>query len=325
MLSGTLDNVLINGDFLRALWTRLPDPAVPVDCPVFRGTFAADRWCVRYARPAGASIRQAMSADLPDDLGADSSLELHGAAGVTEEVILCQRIESAEAPRYRRRLLFSAWLFASCAEASMHPPRLAINAAPERDIFDDARSEAAFSAILDPLPPKRWTRVEAEIDGRAFGSGGISLELAFPAPLLGNPAARIRIAGARLIDIGHLGREMERPAAIEALLAARYFQRLDLSNLNSLGRALAVNAHELYFQLAFPAMRAAPACTLPADDGHLQVFTLEGAAQRGFVFDATYRSRSSVIIRATRRDHGVRDGYLSFTGPEASILLDAEL
>src|SRR5450432_3711638 len=46
----SLDNVLINGGFFRGLWNRLPNSIESLECPVWRQTFAADRWKIRYAQ-----------------------------------------------------------------------------------------------------------------------------------------------------------------------------------------------------------------------------------------------------------------------------------
>jgi hypothetical protein len=72
-------------------------------------------------------------------------------------------------------------------------------------------------------------------------------------------------------------------------------------------------------------MRGSPDCTLPSTDERLRVFSSSGAQASGFAYDVTDRSRGSVIIRATKRNHGLRDGYLVFPGSGAAILLDAEL
>jgi hypothetical protein len=72
-------------------------------------------------------------------------------------------------------------------------------------------------------------------------------------------------------------------------------------------------------------MRAFPAVTLPHDESHLRVFHLEGLPQTGFTYDITYRSRGSFILRATKENHGLRDGYLSFVGEGGAVFLEAEL
>jgi hypothetical protein len=328
MLAGVLDNVFINGDFLRGLWNRLKDPAAGVECPVWRHTYAADRWKIRYSRPVGSPVRQAMSMDVPRELAADRSLEIRGAHGVTESIYLGQRIESAEAPRYRRRLVFSAWVYIESAGSIESNLRLFISAAPEADRFADLSPEATDILIDEPIvriPCQQWVRIEHEIDALHFSPNGLCVELEFPAVLLNRPDSRVRVTGLRLVDVSHFGREMERPAAIETLLAKRFFQRHDCTTINSLGRPIVINRHELHFQFSFPEMRSLPACTLPQDNESFRVFDIEGFPQTGFSYDVTYRSRGSLMVRATKENHCVRDGYLSFVGDAGAILLEAEL
>jgi hypothetical protein len=313
MLPGAFENLLINGDF--ALWSRLAQPAEGVECAAWRRTFAADRWGVRYARAAGEAVRQSMSADVPEGCPAPASLEIRGAKGVKEMVRLGQRIEAAEASRYRQRLIFSAWIFAEYRaeiDVVLSSPRYA-------DVFDET-IEANREFVS--LPANQWTRIEREIDARRFSANGLSMELEIPADFLQRSGAMIRVTGARLAVASQ---EAARPLEMERFLARRYFQRHDETTINSPGRAIVVNNHELHFQFAFPEMRSFPACTVPRHDGDLRVFNFEGVPQSGFAFDVTRRSRGSVIIRATKTNHGVRDGYLLFAGDDAAILLDAEL
>ena len=202
---------------------------------------------------------------------------------------------------------------------------LLIEGARGRDLFDDAGKRAGLVELIRNVPRNRWTQVEREIDGRGLGANGLSVELEFPASLLNHAEGRVRVTGLRLVDVGHFGREMERPAAVEALLARRFFQRHDCGTVNSLGRALVINRHELHFHFAFAEMRCLPACTLPQENEYFCVFDLEGFPQTGFSYDVTHRARGSVMIRATKENHCVRDGYLSFVGDKGAILLDAEL
>lgn len=328
MLTGILDNLLLNGDFLPELWTRLPDPRALVECPTWRQTFAVDRWKIRYAMPHGAGIRQAMSSDVPMQAAAARSLELRGATGVTQPVFLGQRIEAAEAVRYRRRMIFSAWMRIEHPDKGRKEVALTIGTARDPDVFgnafnDNVRNEVSIRC--EEAPVSRWWLIERDIDGRGFDTNGISVELEFPADLLDTPDARIRVAAMRLTDASAAGRSTERAAGVERLLARRFFQRHDSTTVNSLGRALVVNAHELHFQFTFAEMRAFPAVTLTHDEAQLSVFNLEGTPQTGFSYDVTYRSRGSVILRATKENHGLRDGFLSFVGTGGAILLDAEL
>lgn len=321
---GTSDNLFINGNFRRELWSRLEHPAAGLECPVGRQTFAADRWKIRYAQPSGASVSQALSRETPELCPAESSLEIRGAAGVTQNVLLGQRIESAEAARYRRALVFSAWVWVPQAmELKLH-----LGTAREPDDFGDAFNDGVKTELSlgwESPPVQTWQRIATEFDARQCSSRGLSVELEFPAAALALPAARVRVAGMRLVDATQRGEDSERPAAIERELAGRFFQRYTSASVNSLGRALVVNQHELHFQFTFPQMRVFPAVTLPQANEDLRVFDLEGQPQDGFVYDVTYRARGSVILRATKENHGLRDAYLSFVGTRGAILLDAEL
>ena len=328
MHDGAFHNVLINGGFQRGLWNRSGGAAVNVECAVWRQTFAADRWKIRYARPDGAPVCQAKSADVPGDFHSDCSLEIRGAEGVGGDVFLGQRIEAAEASRYRRRLNFSAWFLLETPDPEGCPVQFALGTAKEPDVFGNAFNDNVKpEAVESPgrIPANQWTRLELGVDARQFSANGLSVELQFPAAALGRTGARIRVAGAQLADATHTGLAMESPAGMEMALAKRFFQRHDATTINTLGRALAVNAHEMFFQFSFPEMRASPECTLPRDDAHLRVFCFAGIPQEGFQYDITDRSRGSVIIRAIKPNHGLRDGFLRFTGPDAAILLDAEL
>lgn len=317
MLAHPVGNLLINGDFAPGLWTRLACPEDGIECAVWRQTFAADRWSVRYARAEGAPVWQGRSSDIPPHASVSGSLEIGGAEGVTQAVLVGQRIEATEAARYRRPLVFSAWLRVGGSETADASVRLLLGSPLESDVFDRVRPALTEEIVR---PTGRWVHLECSVDGRAFGATGLSLELEFPAKLLARSGASIRLAEVRLDD-----GSTARPAAAEMALARRFFQRYDSTRINSLGRALVVNAHELHFQFVFDEMRAFPACTLPHREDVLRVFDLEGVPQTGFSYDVTYRSRGSVIIRATKENHGVRDGFLSFVGTEGAILLDAEL
>lgn len=312
-------DLLINGAL--NLWSRTSTPDQPALCPVARQTFAASRWKVRYAAPAGGTVTQARSADVPPDSAVDGSVSLRAASEVTQQVFFGQRIEAAEAPRYRRRLAFSAWIFVAGtgdAEVELHAatPR-------EANVFGGPHGDRLTVQSIEraTIPRGRWSHLELPLDARAFPATGLSIELAFPPEHF---AGEVRLAHLQLAASDGPA-PTPRPAAIEAMLAERFFQRHDSTRLNSIGRALVVNAHELHFQFVFPEMRAFPACTLPHSEEGLRVFNLEGIPQSGFRYDVTYRSRSSVIIRATRENHGLTDGFLSFVGDSAAILLDAEL
>lgn len=317
MLAHPVGNLLINGDFSPGLWSRLAQPHEGVECATWRQTFAADRWSVRCARPEGTPVWQGMSDDVPPHSSATCSLEIRGAAGVAQSVFVGQRIEAAEVARYRRQHVFSAWMRAEGSEATEAKVRLVLGSPGERDAFAVVKPVLMEEMVF---PTSRWVHLEHPVDGRALGSAGLSLELELPAKLLARNGASVRLANVRLDD-----GSPERPVAVETALARRFFQRYDSTRINSLGRALVVNAHELHFQFTFEEMRAFPACTLPHDEEVLRVFDLEGIPQAGFTCDVTYRSRGSVIIRATKENHGLRDGFLSFVGTEGAILLDAEL
>jgi hypothetical protein len=314
-------DLLINGALLPELW-RAPSPGQPVVCPLARQTFAACRWKVRYAAPEGGTITQSRNPDVPPDSGVDASVSLRaGGEAVTQTVFFGQRIEAAAAIGYRRRLVFAAWVFiGGSGEVSV-----ALHAATphEADVFGgpfgDWLEDRAVERVV--VPRGRWTLLDIPLDARAFPSTGLSVELAFPPVVF---PGEVRLAQLRL-GAGDRPAPDPRPPAIETMLARRFFQRHDSTRINSLGRALVVNAHELHFQFTFPEMRAFPACTLPHSEEGLRVFNLEGIAQSGFRYDVTYRSRGSVIIRATRENHGLTDGFLSFVGTSAAILLDAEL
>lgn len=323
-----LENILMNGSFSRDSWSRLNNPSRGVQCQVWRQTYAADRWKIRYASPQGAAVFQAWSPETPEDVPCGGSLEIRGCEGLTEDVLLGQRVEAAEAVRYRRKLCFSAWVFYSAPVVQECPVYLVTGSAQAPNVFGDPFNSNVRHETIDLLgnaAVNQWVRFEHEIDARAFGSDGLSVELQFCAPALSQTGARIRVAGAALSDACGMPPVPPACAGRDCAFTKRFFQRHDIGNLNSIGRALAVNAHELFFQLPFPEMRAAPECTLPRQDEGLNVFATAGFPVTGFTYDAVYRSRATVIIRATRKNHGLRDGYLSFTGPGAAILLDAEL
>lgn len=328
MTCAVFDNLLINGGFWRGFWNRPRCAATSVECAVWRQTFSADRWKIRYAQPDGAPAFQTKSADVPENFHSDCSLEIRGAEGVTQDVFLGQRIEAAEAPRYRRRLKFSAWFYFERTGDGGCPVHLTLGTAKELDVFgnafnDNVKHEAELP--LGRIPANRWTRLESEIDAGGFAANGLSVEMRFPSEALNQTGARIRVAGAQLADAALEGPAIERPSVLETILAKRFFQRHDASTINSPGRALVVNAHELFFQFVFPEMRAAPECTIPRNDEHLRVCSFAGVPQEGFAYDITDRSRSSIVIRATKKNHCLRDGCLLFAKPGDAILLDAEL
>lgn len=318
-------NLLINGAFLPELWTRLGDAADEgVACPVDRETFAADRWSVRYAAPEGAEIRQARSrVTQPRQALAtsDTSLEIRGQAGVTQPVILGQKIEASEASGYLTELTFEAWFLAIHPTLSECPVRFTAGFARERDVFD----KLVFIGQEDQgLPMGEWKQLRFFVDGGAAGPSGLSVELELSPEFLGHAEARFYIADAVLADAAR-ARPARRPVALETLLARRFCQRHSAQTLNAIGRSLVCNAHELHFQLLFPEMRGFPTVTVPQSNEELTVFSPDGIPQEGFVYDVSYRSRGSAIIRATKWNHGLSDGFLAFRGYEGSILLEAEL
>jgi hypothetical protein len=318
VLASGLGDLLINGALCPELWRT----SSPMLCPVARQTFAASRWKVRYAAPQGGAVTQSRSSEAPPDDGVVTSVALRAAdAEVRQTVFFGQRVEAAEAARFRRRLVFSAWLFiegSGDARVELHS-----GAPGTADVYGDPHGDGLVAPTIEraSVPRGRWNRLELPLDARAFPDTGLSIELAFPPELF---AGEVRVAGLRL-SASDSPVPASRPVAIEILLAERFFQRHDSTRINSLGRALVVNAHELHFQFTFPEMRAFPTCTLPHSEEGLRIFHLEGIPQSGFRYDVTYRSRGSVIIRATKENHGLADGFLSFVGPSATILLDAEL
>jgi hypothetical protein len=328
MLTGILDNILLNGAFAPDLWTRLSAPDEAVECAVWRQTFAADRWKVRYAAPVGGAVTQAMSAEVPAHAAVARSLQIRGAAGVTQRVCFGQRIEAVDATRYRRRMIFSAWLRIEHPDRMPKELDLTFSTAKQPDIFGGPTNDHSVVETcvhVEEAPVGRWWFLEREIDGRGFAPHGLSVEIEFPAELLDTADAKIQIADVRLTDVAAANRAMERPGGLERMLARRFFQKHDGTSLNAIGRALACNPHELHFQFTFPEMRAIPACTLPQDNADLCVFSADGVPQSGFAYDVTFGSRGSVIVRATKFRHQLRDGYLAFRGYRGAILLDAEL
>ncbi len=320
-LATTSGNLLINGRFLRGLWTRLEGAAI--SCPVWAQTFAADRWRVRYAAPAGGEVTQACAEDVPEGVAAENSLEIRGHDGVQHEVLVGQNIEADEAANYRSPLRFSAWLMCGHPSLSECEAALVLGSPTTPDVFDSS-AETVLRTSLKNLPVNRWTSVELTIDAAAFRATGLRVELAFPATVLSHAGARVRITEVSLSRVA-TGLPVDRPPALERILARRFFQRHDGTNINAIGRALTCNPHELFFQFSFPEMRAAPACTLSQDNAELCVFSADGQPQSGFAYDAAFGARSTVIIRATKLRHQLRDGYLAFRGSRGAILLDAEL
>lgn len=326
MLTGLLDNLLLNGDFAPELWSRLDPGETAVECPVWRQTMTADRWKMRYATPRGAAVTQAISTDVPAQALVARSLEVRGVERLAGPVFVGQRIEAADSGRYRRRLAFSAWIRVEHPDRFPKQLSLVFSTPLEPDHFAGPEAmRIEFSTPIEEIPVGRWCLIEREIDARPFADTGLCVELEFPAELLDHTDARVRLAAIRLADVSAGHRTTDRHPTIERLLAQRFFQRHDSTTVNSLGRALVVNAHELHVQFTFPQMRAFPAVTLPHDESALRVFNLEGIPQDGFTYDVTYRSRGSIILRATKANHGLTDGFLSFVGSAGAILLDAEL
>lgn len=328
MLTGVLDNILLNGSFAADLWARVPNARTGIECPVECQTFAADRWKIRYAAPTGATVTQAMSGDVPVHAAVDRSVEIRGAEGVAQSVLLGQRIEAADASRYRRRMVFSAWIRLEHPDRAPKRFNLTLGSARQPDVFGGPGNENVVvetPVTVDEVPVGRWWLLEREIDGRSFSANGLSVELEFPAELLDSHGARIFVAAVRLADVAAANRAMERPGAFERMLARRFFQRHDATCINAIGRALTFNPHELHFQFLFPEMRAFPATTLSQDNADLCVFSAEGVPQSGFSYDVTHGSRASIVIRATKMRHQLRDGYLAFRGYRGAVLLDAEL
>ncbi|MEZ5278007.1 MAG: hypothetical protein R3F07_16620 [Opitutaceae bacterium] len=322
------ENLLLNGDF--ASWGRLEDAGSPegLSCPTWQQTFLADRWKVRYAGLGDREVTQAR-ADAKDPEGLPGyALELRGIDDLGQSVFVGQRIEAAEAGRYRRALRFSIAAMVDGVDDPAVPLRLWIGTARKADIFGNAfNDETNLRKPIDlqPFPAGSWVHLETLIDGNNLPATGLSVEIEIPAAILGKAGARLRLSRAILTDAETPDGPPASSAAIVKPLLSRFFQRHDASTVNSIGRALVVNAHELHFQFRFGEMRAFPACTLPREGEGLRIFDLDGRIQAGFTYDLTYRSRGSVILRASKKDHGLRDGFLSFVGYRAAILLDAEL
>jgi hypothetical protein len=322
--SSSPGNLLINGGFLPGLWSRLAGhESGAVFCPVEARTFAADRWHLRYAAPMGGAVSQARSEEVPPDATAESSWEIRGGEGVAQNVLCGQTIEADEAPAYRRELRLTAWCQVEHPALRECQVRLVVSHATARDVFDTSVITLA-RAPVQTVAVNAWTRLDFTFDARAAGRLGLCVELEFFADFLCDPAARVRLSGASLGPAS--GPEpAPRNSALETLLARRFFQRHSGETVNAIGRALACNPHELYFQFSFPEMRAFPAITLPPNDADLGVFSSQGVRQAGFTYDAPHCARGSAVIRATKWNHELGDGYLAFHGYHGAILLDAEL
>jgi hypothetical protein len=320
------ENLFLNPEL--ALWVRSSNPDAEARCEVWRQNFAADRWKIRYAAPSGATVTQCRAGHVPEESPAVWSLEIRGAVGVTQNVFFGQRLEAADAPRYRRRLRFSVDLWLETPSGAGCAVNLVLGTAKQGDRFGgpgNDQVEPLPTLTLGELSSGRWVRLEAELDLRAANGNGLSVELEFPSAVLSQSGAVVRIANPFLGDASGGGVPMPRAAALESFLAERYFQRHSGRRVNSPSRVLAVNADELHFQFTFPPMRAFPACTLPEGDSVLRVHSLGGVPQDGFVLDVTHRSCGSVMIRARKPGHGLVDGYLAFTTLDGALLLDAEL
>jgi hypothetical protein len=319
-------NLLMNGSFAGETWNRTYNADAGMECAVWRQTYGAERWKVRYGHPRGGAVTQARCDEAPQNY--TTSVEIRGAEGVREDVFLGQRIEAAEAPRYRNRLFFSTWVQGDCE------PSLIISTALAPDIFGNAFNSNVRLEAAEALTPQspgevaakgEWRLLGCEFDARGYSANGLSVELRFPAVALDAPHKVVRVAGAWLTRGCKPGMACDPGMLLEKGMRRRFFQRYDATTLNAVGRALAVSQDEMLFQFTFPEMRGSPDCTLPSTDERLCVFSPSGAQVSGFVYDVTDRSRGSVIIRATKRNHGLRDGYLVFAGSGAAILLDAEL
>lgn len=317
-------NLFINGKFLPGLWTRLHGtPAgTAIPCPVWAQTFAADRWRVRYAAPSGGEVAQACSTEILDAVSTATILEIRGGTEVAQEVFIGQNIEAEEALNYRRPLRFSAWVKCHHPRLTHASASLEIGSPRAPDLFD-ASVETMERTTLPAFPVNRWTHLEATVKASAFRPTGLRVELALPPDFLSDPAARVLLADASLscasVPLA------ERPPALERFLARRFFQRHDGTGRNVIGRVLTCNPHELFFEFTFPEMRAAPACTLPQDNADLCVFSGDGQPQAGFAYDVALAARSSIVIRATKLRHQLRDGYMAFRNERGAILLEAEL
>jgi hypothetical protein len=312
-------SLLCNGAFHPALWTRL-NSAAAVPCPVTAQTFAADRWHVRYAAPEGGVVAQVRSAEMPPGCSVGSSLEIQGGEGVAQPLCVGQNVEADEGLPHELRL--RAWCHMEHPHLRSCPVRLAIGSPIQRDLFD--RSVECVAQREMSLMTNVWTRLDFTFDATALRPCGLRVELELPPGLLNHPAARVRLADASLCLPSAL-EPTRRSLADEAALAGRFFQRHDARLLNAIGRALVCNAHELHFQFTFPLMRAFPSVSLPQDNADFSVHSLDGLEQSGFAYDVPFRARGSAIIRATKRNHQLRDGYLAFRGYRGAILLDSEL
>jgi len=228
-----------------------------------------------------------------------------------------------EAPNYRHPLRFSAWVLAEHPRLTECDVSLVIGSPVSAGLFDSC-TETVLRHPFHAVRVNRWVKLEFALDAAAYPSTGLRVELEFPGAFLSDPQARVRISDVRLSRLTP-GGHIDRPVAVETFLAGRFFQRYDGARINAIGRSLTSNPHELYFQFSFPEMRATPACGLSQDNADLCVFSTEGIPQAGFAYDVNYAARGSVMIRATKRRHQIRDGYLAFRGYRGEITLEAEL
>ena len=277
---------------------------------------------MRYAAPCGGEVSQAFSTESLDAVSTATILEIRGGKGVEQEVFIGQNIEADEALNYRRPLRFSAWVKCQHSQLTHCAAALEIGSPKTPDLFDSS-VETVQRTALPAFSVNRWTRVEATVKASAFRPTGLRVDLGFPSEFLNDPTARVLLTDVSLSCAS--APLAERPPALERFLARRFFQRHDGTSVNAIGRALTSNPHELFFQFSFPEMRAKPACTISQDNADLCVFSADGQPQTGFAYDVTFGSRTSVIIRATKMRHQLRDGYLAFRGYHGAILLNAEL
>lgn len=335
------ENLFINGALGGDFWNRLDLPIEEKECPVWAQTFAADRWKIRYARPVGQGVRQRRSVETPVPWG-ETSVEIVGGEGVSESVFFGQRIEAAEAPRYRRRLRFSARVYfwkGEGARASRYPVHLVVGYANERNRFGNAFNSHVTPVLRESIScliHGEWVLLEGEVDASRVPATGLSVELEFPGAALSHPGSKIRVADLQLVNAGCRGRLDDRPAWLERGMAQRFFQRHDAERRAIIGRALSISADEILFQFSFPEMAQPPSCTLPHRDGEgegcLRVvpFRSSHSSQPSDVYGFTYQpiqiTRSDMVIRAMKERHGLSDAYLYFKQPGAgAILLDSEL
>ena len=182
--------VLINGGM--EIWQRGTTSANATTTYNTNTSYRADRW---FVLPAGATVTQQQSTTVPPNNLSRFSLKVTGATSATT-VKIGQRVEAANIPQIRRRVMFAAWIYNETGASFQ--PELLLGTPSASDNFTTVNNRLTQQLI--PCANNEWTEISftADISGYTDLANGLQVEIQIPSGSLNANTKFVYVTQVRL-------------------------------------------------------------------------------------------------------------------------------